>query len=245
MHPIATIASPVSGEITVFRDPKTGLLTYTQGGYEQSAADRHGVSTATYIHALYGLIVQTRAKSVLVIGCGGGSLARMLAEAGARVTVVDVDPASFELARWYFGLPEACDCHVADGGAFLEASEQTYDAIVLDAYHAAEMPAHLASREFFALVKRRLAPGGAFFVNAFVRDDDDPFARETAARLSAVWRIVRMIDMKGRVNRNAIVMAGAVTSLALPTLIVSPEIESCDIEQDLRLMDFRVWRKPR
>ena len=37
MHPIATIASPVSGEITVFRHRATGLLTYTQGGYEQSA----------------------------------------------------------------------------------------------------------------------------------------------------------------------------------------------------------------
>ena len=245
MHPIATIASAVSGEIVVFRDRHTGLLTYTQGGYEQSAADRHGVSTATYVHALYGLIAQTGAKSVLVVGCGGGSLARMLAEAGARLTVVDIDPASFELARWYFGLPESCDCHVADGAAFLETSETAYDAIVLDAYRAAVMPPHLVSREFFALVKRRLARGGAFFVNTFVRDDDDPFARDTAARLSAVWRAVRMIDMKGRVNRNAVVMAGNVTNLGLPTLIVAPEIESGDIEQDLRLMNFRLWRKPR
>lgn len=246
MHPLATIASAISGEIVVFRDPKTGLLTYTQGGYEQSAADRHGVSTATYIHALYGLVMQMRARRVLVIGCGGGSLARMLAEAGASVTVVDIDPASFELARWYFGLPEACDCHVADGAAFLEGRENTYDAIVLDAYNAAEMPPHLASREFFALVKRRLSPrAGAVFVNAFVHDDDDPFARDTAARLATVWRAVRLIDMKGRVNRNAVVMAGSVTALCLPTLIVAPEIESCDIEQDLRLMDFRLWRKPR
>ncbi len=246
MHPLATIASAISGEIVVFRDAKTGLLTYTQGGYEQSAADRHGVSTATYIHAIYGLVMQMQARSVLVIGCGGGSLARMLAEAGARVTVVDVDPASFDLARWYFGLPDACDCQVADGAAFLEANDATYDAIVLDAYHAAIMPPHLASREFFALVKRRLAQrASALFVNAFVHDDDDPFARDTAARLATVWRAVRMIDMKGRINRNAVVMAGSVTSLALPTLIVAPEIESCDIEQDLRLMDFRLWRKPR
>ena len=63
MHPIATIASTISGEITVYRDPETGLLTYTQGGYEQSAADRNGVSTATYIHAIYGLVMQMRARA--------------------------------------------------------------------------------------------------------------------------------------------------------------------------------------
>lgn len=241
MLAIATIASPVSGEITVYRHRQTGLLMYTQGGYEQSAADRNGVSTATYIHALYGLVLQIRARDVLVIGCGGGSLARMLAEAGARVSVVDLDPASFELARWYFGLPEACECHVADGRAFLTATARRYDAIVLDAYDAGDMPAHLAERAFFALVKRRLAPGGAFFVNCYVRDDEDAFARLTAKRLSAVWRTVRMIDMKGRVNRNAILMAGAVASLAQPTLIVSPEVESFDITLDLRTMSFCDW----
>ncbi len=238
MLAIATIASPVSGEITVYRHRATGLLTYTQGGYEQSAADRNGVSTATYIHALYGLVLQTRARDVLVIGCGGGSLARMLSETGARVSVVDVDPASFELARWYFGLPDSCECHVADGREFLAATTRRYDAIVLDAYDAGDMPAHLASREFFALVRRRLAPGGAFFVNAFVRDDEDPFARNTAKRLRQVWRSVRMLDLKGRVNRNAIVMAGAVASLAQPTLIAAPEFESADITLDLRLMEF-------
>ena len=131
------------------------------------------------------------------------------------------------------------------GGERANPDTPLYDAIVLDAYHAADMPAHLASREFFALVKRRLERGGAVFVNAFVRDDDDDFARDTAARLAAVWRHVRMIDLKGRINRNAVVMAGAVESLGLPTLIVAPEIESCDIEQDLRLMDFRALGRKR
>jgi spermidine synthase len=238
MQPIATIASPVSGEIVVYRDRATGLITYTQGGYEQSAADRHGISTASYVHALYGLMRQTAPQSVLVIGCGGGSLARLAAEAGAEVAVVDVDPASFDLARWYFGLPEACRRHVADGRAFLEENARRYDAIVLDAYHAGDMPAHLTDRAFFALVKRRLAPNGALFVNAFVRGDDDTFADDLAVRMRQVWRQVRMLDMKTRINRNAILMAGAVAHLGQPTLIAAPEIEASDIEADLRRMAF-------
>jgi hypothetical protein len=44
--------------------------------------------------------------------------------------------------------------------------------------------------------------------------------------------------MKGRINRNAIVMAGNVESLAQPTLITPPEVEATEIEQDLRLLAF-------
>jgi len=238
MRAIATIASAISGEIKVYRDGPSGLITYTQGGYEQSAADRHGVSTATYIHALYGLALQTRSRTALVIGCGGGSLARMLQQAGTSVTVIDIDPASFELARWYFGLPDACERHVADGEEFLRRDGRRFDVIVLDAYDAAEMPKHLADPEFFKLVKSRLAVGGVFLVNAYVRNDDDPFSREIASRLAQVWRNVRMLDMKGRINRNAILMAGNVDSLAQPTLITPPEVESTEIEQDLRLLAF-------
>jgi len=238
MIAIATIASPVSGEITVYRDRATGMLTYTQGGYEQSAADRNGVSTAPYIHALFGLALQTRARTCLLVGCGGGSLAKMLADKRVQVTIVDIDPASFDLARWYFGLPDACECRVADGRAFLEEDARAFDAIVLDAYSAGQMPAHLCDAAFFRLVRSRLAKGGAVFVNAYVQNDDDPFARRIAANMRLVWRSERVLDLPGRINRNAIVMAGNVAALAQPTLTTIPEFESCDIEQDLRLMEF-------
>lgn len=244
MRPIATIASPVSGEITVYRHTATGLLTYTQGGYEQSAADQNGVSTASYIHALYGLVLQSRARSALMIGCGGGTLAAMLARAGTRVSIVDNDPASFDLARWYFGLPDSCERHVADARAFLEREPARYDAIVHDAYDAGEMPAHLAGVEFFTLIKERLNRGGALFVNAYMRDDTDPFARKTRENLRKVWRHVRMLDLPGRVNRNTIVMAGAVATLAQPTLVTPPEVEADDIRRDLSQMTFAEPKKP-
>jgi spermidine synthase len=238
MRPLATIASPVSGEIKVYRDGASGLLTYTQGGYEQSAADRRGVSTASYIHALYGLVRQTASRDALVIGCGGGSLGTMLDRAGMKVTLVDIDPAAFELAKRYFALPANCTCRVADGSAYLERTRRRHGAIVLDAYDAARMPAHLSNEDFFKRVKDRLAPKGAFFVNAYVAGDDDPFARTLAARLARVWRSVRMLDLKGRINRNAILMAGEVETLAQPTLIEPPQVEATEIEQTLRLLRF-------
>jgi spermidine synthase len=245
MRPIATIVSPVSGEIAVYRHHATGLVTYTQGGYEQSAADRNGVSTASYVHALYGLVLQSGARTALTIGCGGGTLAAMLARTGADVSIVDSDPTSFKIARWYFGLPASCGCHIADARAFLERSTATYDAIVHDAYDAGEMPAHLAGADFFALIKRRLRRGGLLLVNAYTRDDHDPFARETSVNLRKVWRHVRMLDLPGRVNRNTIVMAGAVATLAQPTLLTPPEVEAEDIRRDLAHMRFVEPRRRR
>jgi hypothetical protein len=54
---------------------RSRTLTYEQKGGNQSTADRNGVSLDAHIHALYGLTLQRPEKSVLMIGCGGGTLA--------------------------------------------------------------------------------------------------------------------------------------------------------------------------
>src|ERR1700722_1068144 len=98
----------------IIRDDTTGKVSYWQGEYHQSAADKYGVSTADYIHAMYFFLMQARATDVLMIGCGGGTLAPMLARVGVRVTLVDIHKLSFDIARAYFSLPDIVDCHVAD-----------------------------------------------------------------------------------------------------------------------------------
>jgi len=54
-----------------------------------------------------------------MIACGGGTLGTMLARAGRRVSIVEVDPVSFTLAKRYFGLPPNVACHVDDGLALV------------------------------------------------------------------------------------------------------------------------------
>src|ERR1700742_3547492 len=92
----------------------TGGISYWQGCDHQSLADRNGISLADYIHAMYGFIRQAKARHVLLIGCGGGTLATMLHRARVRVTMVDNDPASFAIACTYFALPGGIACHVSD-----------------------------------------------------------------------------------------------------------------------------------
>src|SRR5204862_123035 len=78
---------------------RSRTLTYEQKGGNQSTADCNGVSLDAHIHALYGLTLQRPGKSVLMIGCGGGTLGTMLARADRRVSIVEIDPISLTLAR--------------------------------------------------------------------------------------------------------------------------------------------------
>ena len=106
-----TLAAP--GHVIV-QDNRTGKVSYWQKDYHQSASDGRGVSTADYIHAMYFFLRQAKCRDVLMIGCGGGTLATMLHSKGVKVTIVDIHKLSFDIARDYFHLPADIPCHVAD-----------------------------------------------------------------------------------------------------------------------------------
>jgi spermidine synthase len=230
------------GVVTIFRRRLTGGLLYDQLGCAQSETDRDGVSLASYVHAIYGLVRQTQARDILMIGCGGGTLGTMLAHAGHKVTIVDVNPDAFVLARQYFGLPEDVVCHVADGRDYLQLAAETFDAVVLDAYHGDSIPKQFLSQEFLRNVRAHLAPNGAFFANVHIEDDNDGGADSMAETMSEIWESVRLLDSPGWNNRNAILMAGDVAGLAPPILHVHPAEHSDQMAQELDSMRFRQIR---
>lgn len=108
-------------------------------------------------------------RRALVVGLGAGTVSVFLRTAfpACRVDVVEVDPTVVEVARAWFEFPDEPRLRVtvADGRAFLEGTRRRWDVIVLDAYTENHVPAHLATREFLGVVRRRLAPGGAVLAN--------------------------------------------------------------------------------
>lgn len=217
----------------------TGSISYWQYGDHQSQADRSGVSLAEYIHAIYGFLRQAKCRTVLMIGCGGGTLATMLNRAGVKAVIADIDPKSFEVARTYFGLPEHIECHVADGRNFLTRERRKFDAVVLDAFSKQAVPQHLLSEKFFRLVKARLKPRGIFLINLIVADDDDPLPLRVIGRTRAVWRHARLLDHEEWEDRNAIALAGAVAGLKKPRLLIKPGRRARAIANSLSTMQFR------
>jgi spermidine synthase len=238
MTPIARIASEF-GEIAILRNEATGVVRYDQAQVHQSEADADGVSLVAYIHAMYDLLLQARCREVLMIGCGGGTLATMLHRAGVKVTITDIDSWSFRLARQYFQLPADVACHAVDGAAFLSASGHRYDGIVLDAYAANQLPPQFATPEFIKMARDRLGEGtGVFIANIHLLDDNDPAADRYGELMSGVWPEILLLDTPGEKNRNALVMAGRVAGFVRPTLRIPPAIGAAEITQELDRLAF-------
>ena len=108
-------------------------------------------------------------KKILMLGLGGGSIATYLGRfmPDATITTVEIDPGVINAAKTYFGLRETARMRYrsGDGRVFLNRSSELYDLILLDAYRGGYVPFHLLTREFYTLVKQRLAPGGAAAFN--------------------------------------------------------------------------------
>jgi predicted membrane-bound spermidine synthase len=111
-----------------------------------------------------------RLERALFLGGGGFGMPEDFSRRHphAAADVVELDPAVIDVGRRFFRLGEfsAVRPIAADARRFLVGSDATYDMIFCDAYHGLRnIPAHLVTREFFALVKARLAEDGVFLAN--------------------------------------------------------------------------------
>lgn len=109
---------------------------------------------------------------VFMVGLGAGTAAQMLLRSfeGARVTGVELDPVVVQLAREHMGMDHPrLAVKVGDGRVALRrAPDRSLDVVVVDAFRKLYPPFHLATREFFGCVKRKLRPGGVMALNLVV-----------------------------------------------------------------------------
>ncbi len=108
-------------------------------------------------------------KRILMIGLGAGSISTYLARAmpDAQIDVAELDPGVIAAGKKYFGLLETDKVRLieSDGRVYLNRHKDLYDVILLDAFRELGVPFHLLTREFYALAKEHLAPGGAVASN--------------------------------------------------------------------------------
>jgi spermidine synthase len=87
----------------------------------------------------------------------------------AKVDVAELDPQVIEVGKKYFRLADHpnVQAHAGDARRFLRgAQDQKWDFIFGDAYNGIRaIPSHLATKEFFQLVKDRLSDQGVFLMN--------------------------------------------------------------------------------
>ena len=139
------------------------------------------------------LIYPPEPKRVLMVGLGAGSISTYLARAMPDLVIdsLEIDPGVIDVAKKYFGIRESKRVRylAGDGRVMLRRNRQTYDVILLDAYHGGYVPFHLLTKEFYELVKERLAPGG---VAAFNVHDNTKLYVSTVKTLASVFPEVHL-----------------------------------------------------
>lgn len=114
--------------------------------------------------------------SVLILGNGSGTYATQCGRYFDNVKIkgVEIDQKITDLAKEYFGLTDDIEVITYDGRAYLNASDEKFDVIMVDAYQDITIPFQMSSVEFFTLVKEHLKDDGVMVVNMNMRGEENP-----------------------------------------------------------------------
>lgn len=232
---LAEVESPVQF-LQVVREPDPAgdrlVLRINEGldSYHSLAVVGSAFTGGAYYdwHALAPLLVAPPIAApelrVLSIGDAAGSLRTVYAgvHPGAVVDAVDIDESAMVLGdRWFPG-PKATGARfTVDGRVFLEHTRNRWHVIHVDAYaHQIYVPAHLASREFFAAARERLHDGGVIACNVGALHAGDPVLCAIGTTLASVFGHALALQIPR--TRNALLVAARG---APPTPATLPRIE--------------------
>ncbi len=154
-----------------------------------------------YTQALtLGAACPREAKTTLMIGLGGGSTVRYLAQfmPDTDFTTVEIDPGVIQMAQKYFDVHQTPHQHIVEKDArlYLNGVTAKYDLIFVDAYRGAFVPFHLTTQEFYALAKSHLTPGGCLLQNV---DPSTLLFDSVMATMSKVFANVETLPARGNI----------------------------------------------
>ncbi|MGA0025136.1 MAG: polyamine aminopropyltransferase [Burkholderiales bacterium] len=135
------------------------------------------------------LLFNEAPRSVLMVGLGGGSVAKFIHHRmpQTEVRVLEIDPQVVAIARQCFLVPadeQRFRIIVGDGAEHMAGPGGAADVIMVDGYDAESHVEALATREFYDACRRRLAPGGILVINLWGGDRQ---FNETLKRIEAAF----------------------------------------------------------
>ncbi len=150
-------------------------------------------------------------RDILMVGLGGGSIARFVHERlpRTRITAIELNPKVLAAARTFFGLPpddRRLRVILGDGADHVPAYRGACDVVLLDAFDNLRSVRSLATTAFYATCRDALRPGGVFVVNFIA---DEPRLATYLARLGEAFdgRVLRL-PSQDRINTVAFAFRG-------------------------------------
>lgn len=147
--------------------------------------------------------LDTPVTDVAMIGLAAGTTSNQYATIypEAKMDGVEIDGQIVEVGRRYFSMNKPqLNAVVDDGRYFMLRTEKQYDVIGIDAYRQPYIPFHLATKEFFELLDKRLKPGGVVVINAGRTPGDYRLVEAMGNTMASVFPNVFMIDTQKNAN---------------------------------------------
>lgn len=133
--------------------------------------DRPDELALDYTRAMMAfLLFQPLPREVLMIGLGGGSMARYIHQRmpGTRTTVVEINAKVLAAARSMFHFPAEdarLKVEIADGADYVLDHAESADVLLVDGFDDGKQPAALCSQAFYDAAYAALRPDGVMAVN--------------------------------------------------------------------------------
>lgn len=166
-------------------------------------------------------------SKALLIGLGGGTVAKQLENNGIDYDAVEIDGRLPKLAEQYFGLEHAIENTVIDDGRhYINVCKTKYDYIIIDALLGDNVPSHLLSVECFRKIKDLLNPNGMIFIEFDgYEEGTDGIAQQLLRNTinKAGLKCHNITSLPGRTNTDVMYLATAGELPNLDSIIVNAD----------------------
>jgi len=141
---------------------------YVEGGIDIEPPYETRVSYSNAFQL--GRIFKQKIDNILIIGGGGGIVARKFVTDDPNVVVdhVELDPRVVEVSHKFFHFETGphLRVHVEDGRNYIRRTTERYDVVILDAFTiGGQIPFHLTTLEFLKEIQQVLKPEGVLLAN--------------------------------------------------------------------------------
>ncbi len=198
-------------EISVEVSEKDGIRSLHLGSQTVQSSMKLADPTElvlSYTRAMMAfLLFDPLPKRILMIGLGGGSLAKFVYRhlPSVQITVVESQPRVIVAARQYFHVPvdDGRFCvEMAEGSQWVAAHPRSCGVLMVDGYDGHEQVPGLTSEGFYADARAALTDGGILVVNLWSSDSRfDAYVQ----RIERVFDAVACVPAERR--GNVVVMA--------------------------------------
>jgi spermidine synthase len=190
--------------------------------------------TAAYTREMMSfLLFNSAPRHILMIGLGGGSLAKFCYRrlAQTRITVVEISADVIAL-RDEFCIPpddERLRIIHADGASYLQGLDDAVDAILIDAFDAQGIALSLLTSDFYSRCAAQLTPSGVLVMN--LSGQQSRYVDTLRQVRKAFGKKILLLEVAN--GENALLFASKV----VPPKILTDELESRarDLQAQLQL----------